>query len=644
MANELRNPETPTIAHKIPYRPEIDGLRAIAVTPVILFHAGFQTFSGGFVGVDVFFVISGYLITSIILKDLENGTFSFLDFYERRARRILPALFLVMCTCIPIAWFCMLPGQMKEFCRSLASVSLFASNIHFWRGTGYFDTAAEQKPLLHTWSLAVEEQYYMLFPIILSFLWRQGKPQTLVCLGTAFIGSLALAEWASLAKPAAAFFLLPTRGWELLTGSLTAFYLAERNQSNINNNFNEIYGIFGVALIGYSVLFYNSSTPFPGLYALAPTIGAALVILFVTKQTTLGRLIGSKPLVLTGTLSYSAYLWHQPILVFVRILVGKETTDEWGAPALLAVFIIAFFSWKFVEQPFRIRNILPKKVVYFSGLFSLFFLIFGLIGDRTSGFLFRYSEGDQYLASLRQQEMGDYVQRRFQDLAMKDFDTNDPRRKILIIGDSFAQDLVNALYENDFQMNNQVSTRYIAHRCGNLFISRSKFQDKIASECNREAKGFGYEGLYEDERLRRLMLDSDEIWFASAWDRWTADLISESISNADFFASKPLKVFGRKSLGNIDVKSLLKEDVSRRILLRGLVANESTRTNDIIRMALPEAVFVDVQRLLCGENTGLCLLFDNQGNLKSYDGSHLTVYGAKLLGKKLALGPLFGYF
>ena len=157
------------------YRPEIDGLRALAVVPVILFHAGFELFSGGFVGVDVFFVISGYLITSLLIEDIENKRFSILHFYERRARRILPALFFVMLVCIPFAWMWMLPSQMKDFSQSLVAVSLFASNILFWRESGYFAATSEEKPLLHTWSLAVEEQYYVLFPIFLILAWRFGK-------------------------------------------------------------------------------------------------------------------------------------------------------------------------------------------------------------------------------------------------------------------------------------------------------------------------------------------------------------------------------------------------------------------------------------------------------------------------------------
>ena len=172
------------------YRREIDGLRAVAVLPVILFHAGFATFSGGFVGVDVFFVISGYLITTNILAELEQGKFSIVNFYERRARRILPALFLVMLVCVPCAWFWLLPRPMEEFSKSLVALSLFVSNVLFWRESGYFASEAELKPLLHTWSLSVEEQYYVLFPLFLMTAWRLGRRWILFILALVFAGSL----------------------------------------------------------------------------------------------------------------------------------------------------------------------------------------------------------------------------------------------------------------------------------------------------------------------------------------------------------------------------------------------------------------------------------------------------------------------
>ena len=193
------------------YRSEIDGLRALAVLPVIFFHAGFELFSGGFVGVDVFLVISGYLITTIIISEMSEGKFSILKFYERRARRILPALFFVMLVSLPFAWLWLTPKDLKDFGQSLIATSTFSSNILFWLESGYFDTATELKPLLHTWSLAVEEQYYILFPIFLLITWRLGLKWILSILAIILVISLGAAHWGAYNKPNAAFYLLPTR-------------------------------------------------------------------------------------------------------------------------------------------------------------------------------------------------------------------------------------------------------------------------------------------------------------------------------------------------------------------------------------------------------------------------------------------------
>ena len=207
------------------YRPEIDGLRAVAVLPVILFHAGFLIFEGGFVGVDVFFVISGFLITNIILDELNKNEFSLTEFYERRARRILPALTIVMIACIPFTLIWFMPGDMKNFSESLISSSLFFSNILFWRESGYFEMSSELKPLIHTWSLSIEEQFYILFPLLLIILWRFRENIIFFVILICFFLSFSLAHWGAYNYPTASFWLLPTRGWELLLGVVISIYL-----------------------------------------------------------------------------------------------------------------------------------------------------------------------------------------------------------------------------------------------------------------------------------------------------------------------------------------------------------------------------------------------------------------------------------
>lgn len=330
------------------YRSEIDGLRAIAVVPVIFFHAGFKVFSGGFVGVDIFFVISGYLITSLIIAEKNAGTFSLVNFYERRVRRILPALLFVLLACLPFALLWMVPSDLKRFSQSLASVSVFASNFEFWRESGYFGIDNELKPLLHTWSLAIEEQYYLLFPIFLILCWQLPARWIAVLIMVLAIFSLAVAQWASLNHPTAAFYLLPTRGWELLVGALLAIVVSkgETKITTVSRSIGEVATVTGLALIAYAVLAFDKNTPVPGLYILIPAIGTALVILFATPKTFVGRLLGSKALVAIGLISYSAYLWHQPLFAFAR-LRNLDTPSNWlltlfgGVSYRIRVFYVA---------------------------------------------------------------------------------------------------------------------------------------------------------------------------------------------------------------------------------------------------------------------------------------------------------------
>lgn len=379
------------------YRREIDGLRALAVLPVILFHAGFETFSGGFVGVDVFFVISGYLITTIILAELELGKFSIANFYERRARRILPALFFVMLACIPFAWFWLLPGDMKDFSQSLVAVSVFASNILFWRESGYFDTVTELKPLLHTWSLALEEQYYLLFPLFLMLLWRLGKRWILVMLGLVFVASLAAAHWGLSAEPTAAFYLLPTRGWELLIGAFAAFYLSQGDRKDFGKGLSEFGGWLGVALVLYAVFAFSKTTPFPGFYALVPTIGTVLVILFATKETSVGRFVGNRAFVGIGLVSYSAYLWHQPLFAFARQRSLSEPSGSVFLVLSVLAIALAYLSWRYIEAPFRNKLVIKKASVFrFAGVGTVLFASLGLLGHRADGFKGRLPDSAKF--------------------------------------------------------------------------------------------------------------------------------------------------------------------------------------------------------------------------------------------------------
>jgi peptidoglycan/LPS O-acetylase OafA/YrhL len=378
------------------YRKEVDGLRALAVIPVILFHAGLQPFRGGFIGVDVFFVISGYLITTIILNDKESGNFTFIGFYERRLRRILPALFFIMLLCIPFARLWMMPNQLKDFAQSSAAVSLFASNLLFYAESGYFQAASEVKPLLHTWSLAVEEQYYLLYPFFLILIWKLGRRSIVSIVSIIALISLALAQFGVnlqlttesirlLSRPdwVSSFFLPFGRAWELMLGGLVAFRL---NSDSKPVKPNQLAALIGLALIVYAILYFDQSLPYPSVYTLTPTLGAALILLFATPKTYVGNFLSLPIFVGIGLISYSAYLWHHPLFAFARLMSINKPSTELFMTLTFFTFIFAYLSWKYIELPFRDKNRITRRQVYSFALFGSCFFI-AVLPLTTSGFI-----------------------------------------------------------------------------------------------------------------------------------------------------------------------------------------------------------------------------------------------------------------
>ena len=336
------------------YRPDIDGLRALAVLPVILFHANLF-FPGGFVGVDVFFVISGYLITQIIERDLKAQRFSVLVFYQRRIRRIFPALFVMLAVSTVIAYLVLPPLELKNFGRTLLASSAFYSNILFARRSGYFAPNSEFAPLLHTWTLSVEEQFYLCWPLLLRIVSipMVSKRKFPVSLSV-FLGALVLsAHWVNI-KPNAAFYLLPSRAWELALGALLCFPPLSRILVRIPRTAASIASLGGILFLGIAAITYDSLTPFPGFAALLPCAGATLIIAAGEGGPSIGgRILSLRPLVWVGLISYSLYLWHWPILVFGRFLANRNLDAMERGGLIVLTFIVAYLSWRFVESPFR---------------------------------------------------------------------------------------------------------------------------------------------------------------------------------------------------------------------------------------------------------------------------------------------------
>lgn len=445
------------------YRPEIDGLRAVAILPVVFYHAGIAGFSGGFVGVDVFFVISGYLITSIILHEKREGRFSLLNFYERRVRRIFPALFVMMAAMFPVAFLLLSPTAMKEFSGSVAASTVFVANVFFLRASGYFATAAELKPLLHNWSLSLEEQFYILFPAALLLTWRLGRSVQLSLFAVVAIASLAYAQWQVGSGDAhRAFFLLHTRIWELLMGVLAAFWLAsERGQAiRLQGQFRHA-ALLGLAFILAAVFAYDSDTPFPGIAALVPCAGAALVIAFAEPRSLTGRLLSARVMVFVGLVNYSLYLWHYPLLAFTRI--SLETVSS---PLLLAVcalsFVLACLSWRYVERPVRERRSWPRVKVFGAAalgialLGGLLPLLFGSEAYRSYYLSHRLDAATRanykvFQPQTKRREISDdgcaFGSRQLDQVFRQKFDDCARRhgRGILLIGDSHAENIYHAL-------------------------------------------------------------------------------------------------------------------------------------------------------------------------------------------------------
>ena len=347
------------------YREDIDWLRAIAVLAVVAFHFEAPAVFGGFVGVDIFFVISGYLITGIIQSELQGGAFSFARFYERRVRRLLPALYaMVALTAIP-SFHYLLTSERAEFFRSVAAVVTFTSNFFFWFQTGYFDHAAVEKPLLHTWSLAVEEQFYLALPLMLWGLARVARGRRIalpVMLGALGLASFALSIWLMNSdRSANAFFMSPPRAWEFLIGALVAtpgFPVLRHALAR------QIARGIALLLIAIPIFSLRQGPGFPGFNALAPCLGAAMFIWSGIGVPSLKR-SGYSPLNVAkffGRISYSLYLWHWPLFTFARFSKSSLVLDATDKVALFALTVmISYLSWRFVEQPFRLKSLAPTR-------------------------------------------------------------------------------------------------------------------------------------------------------------------------------------------------------------------------------------------------------------------------------------------
>jgi len=620
------------------YRREIDGLRAIAIIPVILFHAGFVSFDGGFVGVDIFFVISGYLITSIILSDLSKGTFSLTTFYERRARRILPPLFFVLLCCLPFSWFWLLPHHLKDFAQSLAGVAGLLSNIVFWKESGYFETSAELKPLLHTWSLSVEEQFYTLFPLLLMFFWRIRKRWIFGVLVILTFMSLIIAQWGAYFKPTATFYLLPTRAWELSIGAIIAFlsiYKSEHFELITSNKcINEVFSCLGLTLILYSISVFDKYTPFPSFYALTPTIGTALIIVFSTSDNLSGRFLSTKFMVGIGLISYSTYLWHQPVFSFAR----HRSLTELNFSLIIALstlsIVLGYLSWKYIETPFRNNKVVSRRKIFSLAIIgSLAFASIGLYTSENIQLTDRESTGGN--CNVQQKNCYFLEKSKFEVALWGDS-----------YADAFSKSLGKVLNSNDLSLN-----LYIMHSCPSIISS-------LSNENRRLKKGFSA-ACYEHNHYSYndiIKRQPKYVVIANAYEHYLndrnlsgehilVDLDDRTMSPKLFIPARIKEMVQKFKDNNIvpiivtphplvknffEQRKKYKFGVSSDILAELINAKDA---RDIILSELSEldSFYRELEgiKLFCDENNYRCSVVDENKKLLLFDGSHISTTLAK---------------
>ncbi len=600
------------------YRDEIDGLRALAVVPVVLFHAGFELFSGGFVGVDVFFVISGYLITSILIDDIQNKQFNIVKFYEKRARRILPAMFFVMLSCIPFAYIFFNPLQFREFSQSIFAAAMFLSNFFFYIKADYFGLSAEEKPLLHTWSLAVEEQYYLLFPLFLIFTWRFGKNNVFLMIVVIAAVSLLLSEWGWRHNAAANFYLIPTRAYELLAGSVAAIVI--QKHGILNNN---MLASVGLAVIIFAIFLFDETTPFPSIHALVPVLGAMFVVLFAGQKTFVAKVLRIKLLSWMGLISYSVYLWHQPALVFAKAAIGNELGHEHFLILFSGIIGISYISWKYLESPFRNPDIISRRQIFVLGIsFFLMFSTFGLsihfMNYQTIG-RFQLNSGILYATDfdlLKRESIAFTEQYAYED--MSDFESS--KFRLLIVGDSIADDFTAAVRIST-ELNDIFEVRHLNYDdlCFDPHYS--------SNECTTWRNNFVEKSsLFEQADVIAVVVglhpESDIASVAYDFRTFRDKMIL--VGSAHF--NDPFEVF--QNVNN-------SEDLG--VLLADNKHVPTLESNSRARVILQgvEIGFVSLYDFVCA-NENYCEAADSDGTLLIFDTAHRTRAGIEYLSEQLS--------
>ena len=636
------------------YRPEIDGLRCFAVLSVVLYHAqilffDFQTFKGGFIGVDIFFVISGYLITSIILNDLiDKKNFLFKDFYIRRARRILPALLFIMLVSIPFSWIYLYPIDLVNYSKSLLYSLGFGSNFYFhYSGLEYGSPEGLLKPFLHTWSLSVEEQYYLLFPIILVTVFKYFNKYFLHLLLFIFIVSLIFADIGSKNFSSSTFYFLHTRIWELICGSLIAYYEIKLDHRNRNKILSQLMPIIGIALIIFSIFFFDKKTFHPSFYTLIPVVGVALILWFSNKNDIVSKILSYRIFVAVGLISYSLYLWHYPIFSFAKNL--EIFYDNYYGKFLLIIIsiILSIITYYLIEQPARKSNSI-KAVFFFMALSVLIILTYTIVVIINDGFSKRLKvknfQKKHTFAYLTQDDKPCFG--RTQNLCNFGFH----KKKIILLGDSHMGSLAFDLY-------NKTKSKYsflpITH--GGYFHLREVKQiskhskkiikqydilrnniDKILNKSNKNIIIIGgvtslyiYNKRIENRALHwnGQFVHKDTLKYdTKTIERAFINLLKSLSANNEIILLYPIPEMG------VNIQKKKFENMIR--IFNYKYSDYLKQNNDVMNffdtINLPNVHKVYPHKAFCNETTGLCNTHDKD-NFFFFDGYHPSLQGAKMI-------------
>lgn len=621
------------------YRADIDGLRAIAVLAVMLFHAGIYPAGGGFVGVDVFFVISGYLITTHIRNELEAGIFSLRSFYERRARRILPALVAVIAVTAPLAWAWLLPQDLKSFSQSIVATLLFASNIYFWRTTDYFSQQSELRPLLHTWSLGIEEQFYLIYPLLLIAIARFGKSSTRWVVLALAVLSWVATYFIAQSDPKSAFYFLHARAWELLAGACVALMINGRPRGLTISPLCNAGATLGIALVLIFIFYGNGRSGANQALLLVPVLGTCLWLAFGNSYSFMGRFLAWRPMVAVGLISYSAYLWHQPVFSMIKHRFATEMSTPVKLGVIALVLALAALTYKWVEQPFRNRASMPIR--HFAGMLgsaTALLLVLGISGHMFSGYPSRFPADSRMPSGLELATSDNgwcfYSVDSNRSLALKPNPggcfvgkKDEPVKKVLLLGDSYAgqyEPFWDVLGKAGSWKAESVTTNWCFPSLG------KEFTGYPASRAYQQCE-------YDRAYARREILEVQVVVLGGSWGAiQTAGYLDAALAFIQDTAAKtPLVVvmptpvqydlsplaFYQKSVmygNNFRIESLSRKRDEAAMQADARIAAYAKRIDNVIVLSRTD-VFGDGNRLFVADS----------GAPYSADGLHISVHGAQ---------------